>query len=284
MPNFTTITKQYFSPDGNPYSYWVVGKTENPPIILLYGYTGVHEDFLALAETLKNNYFVIIPEYPGWNNVPRFKAKLTIHNYAQYFKALLDSLNIQKSIIIAHCMGSVIAIEFAYLYPYAVSKLILISPPYLRHTWAEKMYLLLAHKAKHASNKTKPLYFFWRSRLLTVPLDFFIIKTRSFSQKMDRIKDHIINQPKQNEDAVEEEWISFIDFNFEKAKNITAPVHIIHGEKDAFIPILQAEKLRNIFSSATLDIIPNAGHVPPVETPNELAQLISKYLHLKFSF
>jgi pimeloyl-ACP methyl ester carboxylesterase len=69
-----------------------------------------------------------------------------------------------------------------------------------------------------------------------------------------------------------------VRFNFKKVKRIKHTVHIIHGGEDLFIPVNNARHLQTVFPSATLDIIPQAGHVAPVETPQELIVLMKQYL------
>jgi pimeloyl-ACP methyl ester carboxylesterase len=276
---FERITRQVFALDGNEYTYWVAGDSSNRPLVILYGYTGVHEDFLELVRALKQTFYVIIPEYPGWNTVPRFPEPLTIHNYAVYFKMLCDHLQLEQSItVIGHCVGSVVAVEMAFVYPQKINQLILISIPYLEGTWAQKMYAGLAKGATFSPGFIKSFFFLWRSRPLSVPLDLFAIRTKSVRKKMQRIKEHILKQPLQREDAVEEEWLSFIAYDFRKVRELTLPVHLIHGEKDLLLHAAQARRFQEIIPSATLDSIPDAGHVPPVETPRELIKIIEKYL------
>jgi pimeloyl-ACP methyl ester carboxylesterase len=274
---YERITKQVLALDGKEYSYWAAGDSNNPPIIILYGYTGVHDDFLELVRALKHTHFVVIPEYPGWNNVPRFSEPLSIHNYARYFKKLCDGLGLKSVTVIGHCVGSVVALEMASLYPKSIDQLILISIPYLEGTWAQKMYGLLAEGAKHSPGFIKSFFFLWRSRPLSVPLDLFTIRTKSIRKKIKRIRDHIVKQPLQHEDAVEEEWLSFVEFDFHKVSTLNTPVHLIHGAKDLLLSSAQAVKFQNLFPSATLDVIVDAGHVPPVETPGELIRIIEKY-------
>lgn len=277
MATFPEMTFQEFGLDGNSYLYWVVGDTNNPPLVLLYGFTGVAKDFIDLTNLLKDKYFIIIPEYPGWNGSPRFSGALTIHNYAKFFKKLIDYLGFSKINLFGHCLGAVAAIEFDYLYPEAVSKLILVSTPYLGSK-TEKFHKFLVRLAERSPKSIRPIYFFWRSRFFGIPFDFYSIKLRSFEKKMARIKEHIFKQPLEPQDAVEENWISFVKFNFKKVKEIKHQIHLIHGAEDILINPKQAVKLQRLFPKASLDLIPLAGHVPPVEAPEDLAKLINNYL------
>lgn len=275
---YERISRQVFELDGKDYTYWVSGDTSNPPLMILYGYTGVHGDFLELVRTVKQTHFVIIPEYPGWNGVPRFSESLTIHNYAAYFKKLSEHLHLERLTIIGHCVGGVVALEMAYVYPQRVRQLFLVSTPYLEGTRAHRIYAALAKGATNSPSFARSIFFLWRSRLVSVPLDFLVIKLKSHRKKMQRIKDHIVKQSSQREDAVEEEWLSFIEYDFAKVKQLTLPVHVIHGAKDLLLQPSQAKRLQMLLPSSTFDLIPHAGHVPPVETPGELLRIFQKYL------
>lgn len=275
---FERITKQVLVLDGDEYIYWAAGDNSKPPLMILYGYTGVHDDFLELVRALKHTHFVIIPEYPGWNTIPRFAKPLTIQNYAYHFKKLCDGLGLQSVTIIGHCVGSVVALEMASVSPKSIGQLILISIPYLEGTWAQKMYGLLAKGANHSPNFIKSFFFLWRSRPLSVPIDLFTIRTKNIRKKMQRIRDHIVKQPLQHEDAVEEEWLSFVAYDFKKVKGITQPVHLIHGGEDFLLSSRRAVAFKKLFPSATLDVIAGAGHVPPVEAPGKLIKIINNYI------
>lgn len=277
MALFQDMTPQDFPLGENTYRYYIQEDSKNPPLILFYGYTGVHKDFLWLAEQLKKDFFIIIPEFPGWNKSPRFNEPLTVRNYAKHFKKLFEHLGIEKLNLFGHCFGAVVAIEYVYLYPETVRELILVSTPYLGGR-TERFHKFLVRMAERSPRSIRPVFFFWRSRLLSVPFDFYAIKLRSFEQKLARVKEHIFKQFFEPEDAVEENWISFIKFNFNKVKNIKHQVRLIHGAKDVLVSTTQATKLQKLLPRASLDIIVEAGHVPPVESPEELLALIRKYL------
>lgn len=277
MSSFSEMTSQDFELKGTKYRYWVEGDSQKPPLVIFYGFTGVAKDFIEVAKQLKDKYFIIIPEFPGWNGVPRLPEKLTLQNYAIYFKKFVDFLGYSKINLFGHCVGAVEAIEFTYQNPQMVEKLILASPPYTVGARGYGFSLFLAGMAARSPRFLRPIFFFWRSRILTVPLDFFAIKL-DLAQKLARIKEHIIKQPHEPEDTMEENWISFMNFDFAKAKKINMRVHLIQGAEDIIVNKAQVEKLQKLFPDATLDIIPDAGHVPPVEATQELIDLIRKYL------
>jgi len=281
MSVFSELTVKAFSPEKNVTCYYrVMGDSGKPAIVIFPGYTGKHIDFLQISEVLKQDYFIIILEYPGWWDSGRLSGQLTMHNYAVYAKMLIDTLGLRHATLFGHCVGSVVACEFLYLYPDTAAQTMLVSTPYLNGTPGYKGFQLLAFLADKSPKRLRPLFFLWRARLFTVPIDFIVLRT-DFRRKLARMKDHLIDQPLHPEDAVEENWLSFIDFDFSKLRTIKKTVHIIHGAEDLFIPPVQAKRLQWLFPCATLNFLPHAGHVPLIEAPEELLGVVQRYLLTK---
>ena len=64
------------------------------------------------------------------------------------------------------------------------------------------------------------------------------------------------------------------------AKNIKCPVMIYHGAKDAVIPVKHAQETAAFFGdSCCITVIdPEGGHCPPLDTQEELAGAIVKFV------
>lgn len=153
----------------------------------------------------------------------------------------------------------------------------LVSPPYIEHTLSKEWFLFLAQAGRNSPKILKPLFYFWRGRLITTPISLLVIKFKSFKKKLHRVIKGIFAQQDQDEKTVEENWESFINFNYDQASKIAKPIHIIHGGKDLLIGKDRAQKLCSLVPNATLDIIKDAGHLPPLETPGALASLVLRY-------
>lgn len=278
MAHVQRATEKEFSPDGKILDkYWILGNTEKPPLLFIPGFTGTHSDLLEVAEFLENDYHIIIPELPGWGESQRYSKRLTIHNYALYLKALLDAIKIKNITLVGHCMGATLAIELAHLYPDLAKDVILVSTPFREGLLSQKLFLHLADLSEHSPRRLRPLFFLWRSRMFSVPVSLIVLRYKSYRKKLRAIHSLFINQPLEDEEVVEENWISLMHYHYSKIKQIKVPIHFIHGEKDMLVGKNQAIKLFSMVPGATIDFIPDAGHIPPSETPQSLATLILKY-------
>lgn len=282
MQKFERATAQTFSPsEGITCYYWVMGNKKNHPVLIIPGFTGTHTDLLALARELEKDYFLIIPDMPGWGASEALPEKLTMETYALYIHQLLKSMGLEKVSVVGHCMGAVVAIQFAYNFKSTVTNLVLISTPYLKGSWSLPLFLHLGVLSERSPKRIQPLFFLWRSVAFNIPYSFYAIQSKSLKKRIHLIGKMIKQQPLQNEKAVEENWISMMRFNYNIAKKLTCPVHLLHGENDRMVPVKQALKFSRLIPNASLEFIPYAGHVPPLESVHALGNLVKKNLQLK---
>jgi len=255
---------------------WTVGDKNNPPLLLVPGFTGTHTDLMRTAEVLAKKYFVIVPDLPGWGESPRFSEELTIENYTTYIKSLLDQLGISKITFVGHCMGATVGIEFTNKFPEKLKELFLVSTPYLGEL-AGKLLTFDADLAVRFPKKIRPLFYLWRNRFFGVIANIFVIRTVSKMKKLKLMIHYILVQGEPSEDSIEEAWRSLIHYDYKRLENATVPIHIIHGNEDILINKGQAKKLYSFLPSATVDYVLHCGHMPPVENPEGVAEAILKY-------
>ena len=280
MPVYERLTAFGFSPNGHAtYRYFLFGDTTKPVVVLIPGYTEEHSEFSDLAEHLKRSYCVIIPDLPGWKESANLTKPLTIHNYVAYFRQLLDFLGLKSVVLVGHCFGCAIAIEFAWRYPSRVRELFLVSTTYLDGLWVKPVYLALVKITQYSPKLLRSALLLGRRGLLNLPLDFRWVTSKVERKKLGKLYNHVVNQASQLESEVEENWISYLRFSFRKISRVRVPVHLIHGGSDVFIKPQYAQKLKKHHPRATFDLLSRAGHMPMVEAPEALASIILGYLH-----
>jgi len=256
---------------------WTVGDKQNPPLIVVPGYTGTHTDLMGIATDLSQKYYVIVTDMPGWGESPRFPEELTVENYITYLKSLIDQLGISKTAFFGHCMGAALGIEFANRYPENLTELFLLSTPYLGGTLYNKFLIFDADLAVRFPKKIRWLLYLWRNRWFGMLANIFVIRVVGKMRKLQLIVRYVLIQGEPNEDSIEEVWRSLMHYDYKKFANIKAPTHIIHGNEDILITKKQVKKLHGFLPTATVDFVLHSGHMPPVENPKGVSEAILKY-------
>lgn len=277
------ITKKSFRFESKIYYYWISGKRTSPPLLMIPGLTGTHGNLLEVSYSLRKDNYLIIPDLPGWGMSPRPQEALTIAYYARFFQALRKHLKIEKVNIFSHCMGTAIAVEFAFMNPESVKRLIMVSTPYEEGSWGYLTLKYLSKWGEKVPRSFRPLFYIWRNKYINFITGFYILKFRSFKKKMCMLVEIFKEQAVLDNQSFVESWLSLLNFDYLKLNNVKAnfPIHLIFGSQDVLIPKSQAFKLHKFLDyKSTLDFIPQAGHLPPIETPNILASLVSKYLRM----
>lgn len=97
---------------------WYDSKTEGMPIVLLPGTTGKAEVWYMYLLALKNEYRVLMPDFPEVS---------TVEDLCDQIESWLQDLGIEKAILSGQSFGGAIAQRFADRYPDRVFKLILLT-------------------------------------------------------------------------------------------------------------------------------------------------------------
>ncbi|WP_066217831.1 alpha/beta fold hydrolase [Formosa haliotis] len=262
-------------------------------IVLMHGknFNGAYWE-TTIAALTKAGFRVIVPDQIGFGKSSKpDHFHYTFQQLAQNTKALLDALHIEKTAVLGHSMGGMLATRFALMYPETTEKLILENPigledwklkvPYKPVEWwyenelkknyeGIKKYQLVSYY----DNKWKPEYDEWVNLLAGWTLNS---EYKTIAWNAALTYDMIFTQP--------------VVYEF---KNIKAPTLLIIGTRDrtALGKPLVSESVRktmglyNELGKRTQKEIPNAqlieienvGHLPHIESFNEFINPLITFL------
>lgn len=139
---------QVVQTDVGPIEFTALG--EGPAILILHGAPGGYDQARLIGQPLAEAGFrVIAPSRPGYLKTP-LESGLLFDDQADLMAALLDSQEVDSTIVIGFSTGASVAVEFAHLFPGRVNGLVLISPvtqTYNRFTSSPPKAELLEEKA-----------------------------------------------------------------------------------------------------------------------------------------
>jgi len=259
-------------------SYMDVAPTGAPnghTVVLFHGNNFAGFYFGGPAEVLRKEGFrVIIPDQIGYGRSS--KPTTIAYNFSQWArntKLLLDSLKIQKAMIVGHSMGGMLAARFATQYPAVTERLVLYNPIGLTDGRYDRP---LGDVDEAYTGNLAPTYQSTRASLMRYVAhnpaawnDIFETYTRiryswTLSAEWPRLAlvQTLISQV-QYTDPVVYDWA-----------HITAPTLVFGGADDflAGTPANFQARMKYISETipngrARLHLLPGLGHVPHLESP-----------------
>jgi pimeloyl-ACP methyl ester carboxylesterase len=233
-----------------------------PAVLILHG-GGGPEMWVATAEHLiSRGYEVILPSHPGFLSEGRPEWLETVGDLALHYSGLIGSLGLNDVHLIGHSLGGWIAAELSVMRPDLFSSIQLISsagiflaadPIADNFLWnasetADNLIfdpgLADAVKAKEISVEEEGLRY---SRLVTVA--------------------KLVWNPRWHNPHLHK-WLH----------RINAPVHLVWGKQDKFIPSTYASEFARLLPSSVTTLIEDCGHIPPLEKPAELLATLTAFM------
>ena len=256
-----------------PYFIQDTGPRDAPTLVLLHGFGASLQTWDAWSQALETQWRVVRIDVPAFGLTgPAVNNDYSDEADVARLLALLDHLGLQRVAVGGHSMGGRIAWNFAAAHPERVSHLVLVAPdgfPDPRSTteftyqvspWLGLMKLSLPAWALKMG--VAPAY--GDEKLLTADT----MRRYQDMMRAPGVRTALIERMRQsrNSDPVP------------RLQSLKMPILLVWGDKDAFIPISNAQDYLNAIPHATLASIPLAGHVVHEEAPQPSVQAVKEFL------
>jgi pimeloyl-ACP methyl ester carboxylesterase len=110
---------------GRPLSYVQAGS--GPVLLLIHGIAGTLENWEAVIEPLAREHTVVAPDLPGHGASAQGAGDYSLGALAASLRDLLVALGHERATLVGHSLGGGIAMQFAYQFPEATERLVLVS-------------------------------------------------------------------------------------------------------------------------------------------------------------
>ncbi len=242
-------------------------------IIFLHGFGSSLQTWDAWVPSLAQTYRVVSLDLPGFGLTgANPSANYSTAFINQFLSTFADQLQIPKAIWIGNSMGGRYAWEMAVLQPERVDKLVLISPdgfatkgfnygetptisPLLQmmRYFLPQAILKMNLKAAYADPVTM-------DEVLAQRYYDLMLAPGVRASMIDLMKQHVLTDPRP------------------LLRRIQVPTLLIWGEQDGFIPITNAQDYLQVIPQAQLIRLPNIGHIPQEEKPQEGLNALWQFL------
>ena len=262
--------------DGREFQVFECG--EGPPVLVLHGNGGMLQDLLSsqLLMRLAERHHVIALDRPGFGATPRdSRSDWTPEYEADQIAKLLDALGAERTVVVAHSWGTLVALALALQHREKVSGLVLLSGFYFPEF---RLDALLATPAatpllgRLITNTVWPLL----ARLAAPFLFRKIFAPRPVSKRFLRAYPlELAARPSQLKAVADDTWMmqraaARLRQHYEE---IDVPVHLIAGEDDRIVSTKKhSQRLHRLLRVSRIQVLPDTGHMVHHAAPDIVAR------------
>lgn len=253
------------------------GLRDDPvPLVLLHGTSASLHTWEGVVDELKTQRRVISLDLPGFGLTGPFPdGNYRMTHYVEFLSTVLNSLNVDRAVLIGNSFGGQLAWEIALDQPERVERLILIDAAgYPRQSTSVPIGFKLA-----AIPALAPLM------ANVLPRRLIESSTRNVYGDPDKVTPELVDRYYEltlregNREALRERFkqVPVVD-NTKRIASIQTPTLIIWGGRDGLIPPLNARRFNSDIAGSELVMFDDLGHVPQEEDPSRVAEAIREFV------
>lgn len=266
---------------GHQLSYLDSGT--GPVVLFIHGILGSHRDWAHLIDRIDDNHRVIVPDLFGHGQSAKPVGDYSLGSHAATMRDLLDRLGIARVTLVGHSLGGGIAMEFYYLFPERVDRLVLVASGGL----GREVNPVLRSVTLPGAEWVLPLV---ASRWLTAR-----------AETAGRVMSKAGWKPGSDITAIWQGFTSLGDGESRRAflattravidpggQTISAhdylpdappiPTLIVWGSRDRMIPAWHAIRAHGSIPDSRVELFEGAGHFPHLDQPDRFAGVLRDFI------
>jgi N-formylmaleamate deformylase len=238
-------------------------------MIMLHGFTDNGMCWLRVASVLEEKFDIILPDIRGHGKSIAKELDFSLETMSEDIVNLINTLSLEKTILMGHSMGAQIASLIAANHPNLISKIILEDPAYIFNPKSFKArFLVIIFKFLIKRNMKKTEEKLRKSsKRINSKWDIMDHETWASGQK-----DYSVNDPI----TVFENLKISVDWH-ETFQKIKVPVLIIVSTK-GILREKEAESIISEFGDAKIAVVKDAGHNIRRDNFNDFISHVESFL------
>ena len=263
----------------------LVAGRAGPAVLLLHGsgFDAAGVSLEAVMHFLAKRCRVYAPDLPGLGGSDPMPDCWGFSKCSAFLSPLLAALDLERVSLVGLSMGGGIALGFALMAPEKVDRLVLIDSACLsealpggRSTWfavhmpgwsALQWRILAANR-----NVTR-----WVLRRAT-PRN----PEEVTPERLDRVMRHLrrpgASVAFRKWERREVGWRGLRTSYVDRLPALSVATLIVHGADDPLLPVAVAERAHRLIPHSRLEIIPDCGHLAPLDQPEAVSRALSAFL------
>ena len=262
--------------DARLYYYAAGTRGAGEPIVLLHGFPTSSHLWKHVVPLLPDGHRIVVVDLLGFGRSDRPAGRpMSLRQHAERVIALLDALGINYACVVGHDVGGGVAEMLAVRWPARVSRLALVNS-IAYDEWPVRE-VKLARAMLPLTRHLPPTWLlsFLRTELLRGYSDHELgahsieryVKPFATVEGRDAFMEHLLAL-----DPAETAALA------PRLKDLVQPTAVLAGAHDPFLPTSLAERLAQDIPGATLDVLVDARHFCPEESPEQVSACITRLL------
>jgi pimeloyl-ACP methyl ester carboxylesterase len=267
--------------NGHELSYLDSG--EGPAVLFIHGLTGSHRSWSHQIDAMNTDHRVLAPDLLGHGASAKPMGDYSLGAHAATLRDLLDLLGVDRVTLVGHSFGGGIAMQFCYLFPQRVERLVLVASGGL-------------------GREVSPLL-----RSVTLPgaeMVLPLIASSWVSGQVEAVGRTLARMGWRPSPEVTQAWHGFTslaDGDTRRAflattrsvidpggQTVTAhgrlpmaaeiPTLVVWGTRDRMIPSWHASTAQQAITGSRVELFDGAGHFPHLDEPDRFAELLRDFM------
>jgi pimeloyl-ACP methyl ester carboxylesterase len=236
-----------------------VDRGKGPAVVLLHGFASALETWATVMPALEPRHRVVALDLKGFGWTDRPEGDYSPDAQAKLVLALLDHLDIERAMVVAHSWGSSVALAMALRAPERVSRIAL----YDAWVYEEQLPTLFAW-ARAAGIGEALFALFYRERADEKLAMAFFNPTRLDEHFVEEVE-AALDRPGTVAAALAAVRGQQFEGVEKRYHTIRQPVLLLWGREDRVTHLDFGERLANDLPDAELRVYPRCGHFPMIE-------------------
>jgi len=247
-----------------------VEQGEGTPIVFLHGLSMDHTTFVAQFEELPETHRCIALDLRGHGHSEFVVGTWTINDLVLDAIEFIEGIGVAPCHFVGHSLGGIIGLHIALDREEILRSLVLIDSSADAPSPQAVEGLTATMEAADQYGITDAI---------VEGMGSLAFGAAYREANPDGIASHADRLRHMERDAFVESLRAYIhtDSVLDRLSQVRVPTLVIHGEADAVQPMAEAEKIVSGIAGAELVRIPEAGHTPPIESPDVVNDALARF-------